>query len=285
MKFVTYRHGTKQPEPGLLVNDQVFSLFTPATPDLESIIAIDAAAGATGSRKQWQSTSSGLPLAEVELLAPLSHPPRIFCVGLNYNDHASESKMTPSKVPTIFMKLASGIVGDGADVVLPANSQEVDYEAELAVVIGKGGAGITADDWQSHVFGYTALNDVSARDVQLATTQWTLGKSFPTFCPLGPCIVSADEIADPHALGVRLSIDGEMLQDGNTRDFLFNIPAVLAYISSITPLLPGDIISTGTPPGVGLGRTPKRWLRPGEVMTIEVDGIGTLRNPVIAARA
>ena len=275
MRFVTYKHENGQAMPGLLRDETVYSL--PQYADLEALIR-------SGNAAKVKPEGEGLPLGHVKLLAPLTHPPRIFCVGLNYMDHASESKMTPSKVPTIFMKLASGIVGDGATVVLPSNSREVDYEAELAVVIGKGGSHITRANWQEYVFGYTALNDVSARDVQLATTQWTLGKSFPTFCPLGPCIVTADELGDPHALGVKLTIDGEVLQNGNTRDFLFDIPAVMEYISSIVPLGPGDVISTGTPPGVGLGRTPKRWLEDGEEMTIEIEGIGRLRNPVAAQR-
>jgi 2-keto-4-pentenoate hydratase/2-oxohepta-3-ene-1,7-dioic acid hydratase in catechol pathway len=275
MRFVTYKQENGRAMPGLLQGETVYGL--PQYADLKAVIH-------SGNAAEIKPEGEGLPLGGVELLAPLLHPPRIFCVGLNYMDHASESKMTPSKVPTIFMKLASGIVGDGATVVLPSNSQEVDYEAELAVVIGKGGSHVTRANWQEYVFGYTALNDVSARDVQLATTQWTLGKSFPTFCPMGPCIVTADELGDPHALGVKLTIDGEVLQNGNTCDFLFDIPAVMEYISGIVPLEPGDIISTGTPPGVGLGRTPKRWLKDSEEMTIEIEGIGRLRNPVAVQR-
>jgi 2-keto-4-pentenoate hydratase/2-oxohepta-3-ene-1,7-dioic acid hydratase in catechol pathway len=152
----------------------------------------------------------------------------------------------------------------------------------MAVVIGKGGFRISAADWKNHVYGYTIVNDVSARDVQLATSQWTLGKSFPTFCPIGPAIVTADEIADPHVLAISLSIDGEVLQSSNTRELIFNVPTLIEYISSITPLLPGDVISTGTPAGVGLGRNPKRWLKPGETMTVTVEGLGSLVNPVVA---
>jgi 2-keto-4-pentenoate hydratase/2-oxohepta-3-ene-1,7-dioic acid hydratase in catechol pathway len=148
-------------------------------------------------------------------------------------------------------------------------------------VIGKGGANI-AQDWEDHVYGYTILNDVSARDIQLATTQWVLGKSFATFCPVGPWIVTRDEVTDPHALDISLSIDGERLQHANTRDLIFKIPALIEYISSIVALEPGDIISTGTPPGVGLGRTPKRWLKPGEEVSITIESIGTLTNRTVA---
>jgi 2-keto-4-pentenoate hydratase/2-oxohepta-3-ene-1,7-dioic acid hydratase in catechol pathway len=180
------------------------------------------------------------------------------------------------------MKLPSAIIGPGDPIVLPVNSSQPDYEAEFAFVIGRGGYRLSADEWQSHVYGYTILNDVSARDVQNASSQWSLAKSFPTFCPLGPAIVSADEIADPHSLAIGLTIDGVVLQSSNTRELIFKIPDLIEFISSITPLLPGDIVSTGTPSGVGLGRTPKRWLQPGETVTITVEGLGSLTNPVVA---
>ena len=157
----------------------------------------------------------------------------------------------------------------------------VDYEAELAVVIGKAGHRIVASKWEEHVFGYTMMNDVSARDVQRATTQWSLGKSFPTFAPMGPWVVSKDEIADPHRLGISLTIRGERLQDANTSQMIYKIPALIEYISSIVPLQVGDMISTGTPAGVGMGRTPQRWLKAGDEMVVAIDGIGELRNPVV----
>ncbi len=149
-------------------------------------------------------------------------------------------------------------------------------------MIGKGGFRIPASAWREHVYGYTIVNDVSARDVQFATSQWSMSKSFPTFCPIGPAIVTADEIADPHALAIGLSINDEILQNSNTRELVFGIPELMEYLSSITPLLPGDVISTGTPPGVGLGRTPKRWLQPGETVTVTIEGLGSLTNPVVA---
>jgi 2-keto-4-pentenoate hydratase/2-oxohepta-3-ene-1,7-dioic acid hydratase in catechol pathway len=231
-----------------------------------------------------EKPQSLIPVAQVQILAPILNPPRVFAIGLNYQEHAAESKMKVQVVPTVFFKLTASIVGDGAEIVLPSISTQPDYEAELAVVIGKGGFEIKADDWEDHVFGYTILNDVSARDVQLATSQWTLGKSFPTFTPMGPAIVTADEVPDPHALAIKLSIDGETLQDANTRDLIFRIPALIEYISAITPLEPGDIISTGTPQGVGLGRTPQRWLKPGEEVVIEIEKLGTLRNRTTAQK-
>jgi 2-keto-4-pentenoate hydratase/2-oxohepta-3-ene-1,7-dioic acid hydratase in catechol pathway len=222
------------------------------------------------------------PLAEVRIHAPLSNPPRIFCIGANYSEHAKETGHAVAEFPVVFFKMTTAIIGQGQPIVLPVNSSEPDYEAELAFVIGHGGFRIDAEDWHRHVYGYTIVNDVSARDIQRSTSQWSLAKSFPTFCPMGPAIVTADEIADPNSLDIRLSIDGEVLQNSSTNQFVFQIPRLVEYISSITPLLPGDIVSTGTPAGVGIGRTPKRWLKPGETISITIEGIGTLTNPVIA---
>ena len=186
--------------------------------------------------------------------------------------------MQVQAVPTVFMKLASSVTGPDTDVILPRNSTQPDFEAELALVIGKPGYRIAAAQWRDHLFGYTILNDVSARDVQLATSQWTLGKSYPTFAPMGPAITTVDEIADPHELDIRLTLDGEVMQDANTRDLIFRIPQLIEYISAYVPLEVGDIISTGTPEGVGLGRKPQRWLRPNEQMVITIHGLGELRN-------
>ena len=269
MKLITFRHN-ESIRSGVLENATVKPLAATGGDDVLGLIANE------DTKPKFDGTA--IPLSDVTLLAPLLHPPRIFGIGLNYREHAAESKMAVQAVPTVFMKLPSSICGPEADVVLPANATQTDYEAELAVVIGKPGFRIKPEDWEQHVFGYTIVNDVSARDVQLATSQWTLGKSFPTFTPMGPVIVTREEIADPHALGIRLTLSGEVMQNANTRDLIFRIPELIAYISSIVPLEAGDVISTGTPPGVGLGRTPQRWLHDGEEMIIEIDGIGSLRN-------
>ncbi len=283
MKLITFRRTpAAAPEPGLLQKDAVYPLAPLGYVDAESFIA--AGEQALASARAAVGKQPSVPLSSVQLLSPLLHPPRIFCVGLNYLDHAAESKMAVQAVPTIFMKLPSAITGPDSDIVLPPNSTQPDYEAELAVVIGRSARNVTRDNWRECVFGYTILNDVSARDIQLATSQWTLGKSFPTFCPIGPCVVSADELTDPHTLDVRLTIDGETMQHANTRDLIFDIPAVLGYISAIVPLEPGDIVSTGTPHGVGLGRTPPRWMRPGEEVVIEISGIGRLVNKTVTTR-
>lgn len=269
MKFVSFTTLGGSVQPGILRGDRVVPL--PAFDSLQQVIE-------GGAMKDVPADAASLPLVDVTLVAPLAKPPRIFAVGLNYADHAAESKMKVQTVPTVFMKLSSSVCGPGDEVILPKNSTEPDYEVELAVVIGKPGYRIAADAWENHVFGYTILNDISARDVQLATSQWTLGKSFPTFSPMGPCIVTKDEIADPHALDIALSIDGEVLQHSNTRQLIFKLPQLIEHISSLTPLEAGDIISTGTPEGVGLGRDPKRWLRDGEEMVCTIQGIGELRN-------
>ncbi len=234
------------------------------------------------SGKLGALAAAKIPLNQVKLHAPLPNPPRVFAIGLNYRDHAKESGMAIPTTPVVFFKMTTAIIGPGEPIVLPKNSTQPDYEAEFAFVIGRGGYRIPASAWRDHVYGYTIVNDVSARDVQFASTQWSMSKSFPTFCPLGPAIVTADEISDPHQLAISLTIDGERLQNSNTRELVFKIPELIEYLSSITPLLPGDIISTGTPPGVGLGRNPRRWLKPGETVTVTVEGLGSLTNPVVA---
>ena len=273
MKLVSYSIGDSQVYPGALVGNSVVNLGE-TWRDALAVIG----AGLTTPPQNGPT----FPLDQVRLHAPLSNPPRVFAIGLNYRDHAIESGMELPKSPVVFFKLTPSVIGPGEAIILPRNSSEPDYEAEFAFVIGKGGYRIPAAAWRDHVYGYTIVNDISARDVQFASSQWTLSKSFPTFCPLGPAIVTADEIADPHALDISLTIDGETLQHSNTRELVFKIPDLIEYISSITPLLPGDIVSTGTPPGVGLGRTPKRWLQPGETVTVTVEGLGSLTNPVTA---
>ncbi|MFP5207881.1 MAG: fumarylacetoacetate hydrolase family protein [Acidobacteriota bacterium] len=273
MKLVSFSTPGGNIRPGALVGDIVVDLNKAGYADALAAITAGLTVPPDGPT---------FPLAQVKLHAPIANPPRIFAIGLNYRDHAIESKMELPKTPVIFFKLQTAIIGQGDAIVLPRNSTQPDYEAELAFVIGKGGFRIPGSAWREHVYGYTIINDVSARDVQLATSQWSMGKSFPTFCPMGPAIVTADEVPDPHTLAIGLSIDGEVLQNSNTRELIFRIPDLIEYISSIAPLLPGDIVSTGTPSGVGLGRKPQRWLKPGETVTVTIQGLGSLTNPVVA---
>jgi 2-keto-4-pentenoate hydratase/2-oxohepta-3-ene-1,7-dioic acid hydratase in catechol pathway len=272
MKLVSFSEADGLVRPGVLSDDGTLVI------DLATTGFADTLAVITHGMKELKSGDPyrSYPLGDVKLHAPLGNPPRIFCIGLNYLDHAKESGMEVPKFPVVFFKLTPSIL-------LPAVTKEPDYEAEFAFVIGEGGYQISADDAMAHVYGYTIINDVSARDIQFSTSQWSLSKSLPTFCPMGPAIVTVDEIADPHALDVQLSIDGEVLQHSNTKELIFKIPALIEYLSSITPLLPGDIVSTGTPYGVGLGRTPKRWLKAGETVTVTIEGLGDLVNPVVSA--
>ena len=278
MKLVSFSVGDGAAQPGFLSesDDTIRALAMQGFKSTLDVIE----AGLTGP--ELNKTYGFYRRDEVRLLAPLANPPRVFCIGLNYRDHAIESGMEIPKFPVVFFKMTPSIVGPGDAIVLPGITKEPDYEAEFAFVIGKGGFQISAASAMDHVYGYTIINDVSARDIQFSTSQWSLSKSLPTFCPMGPAIVTADEVTDPHALDVQLTIDGEILQSSNTRELIFKIPALIEYISSITPLLPGDIVSTGTPYGVGLGRNPKRWLNPGETVSITIEGLGTLTNPVVA---
>lgn len=280
MRLVTYKDRDRSIKPGVLLGEEIVDI-SGQVDSIKSLIegGPDALARL---RNSLQGKTHRIPLAEVELRAPLQNPPRIFCLGLAYRDHAIETHQEIPKVPTIFLKLTSALNGPRSAVVLPKRTQQPDYEAEFAFVIGTGGKNISADAWEEHIFGYTIMNDVSARDVQMATSQWSLGKSFDTFAPLGPAIVTKDEVPDPHALDIKLTIGGEVLQHSNTRELIFRVPDLIAYLSAISSLEPGDIISTGTPAGVGLGRTPHRWLRPGETIVTEVEGLGQLVNAVVA---
>jgi len=216
----------------------------------------------------------------VALKAVILNPGKIICIGLNYRDHAAETHQSLPEVPVVFTKYPNTLIGSGEAIVLPRVTQSVDYEAELAVVMGKRGRYITEAEAMDYVAGYSVFNDISARDYQMRTSQWTIGKTFDTFGPFGPALVTADEIADPHALTIRLSIGSEVLQDSNTRELIFSIPQLIAYLSSVMTLEPGDVIATGTPAGVGFTRKPPRFLYAGETVRVEIESIGVLENPV-----
>src|ERR1700730_10341732 len=282
MKLVTFECNGST-EPGALFDDKVIGLKSAGFPTLLHLIQGGAEALQRAQALIDNPPADAIvPLATVRLLAPLSHPPKIICVGLNYRDHALDCHAEIPKVPTIFSKYTTAILGPGEAIILPRHSKEPDYEAEFAVVIGKGGRYITKDRWREHVFGYTNLNDVSARDFQMATSQWMIGKTFDTFAPIGPAIVTVDEIEDPHNLKIQLELSGELMQDSNTSNLIFKLPKLIAYLSSVFTLEPGDIIATGTPAGVGFARKPPRWLKPGDEVTVRVQGVGELTNPVIA---
>ena len=238
-----------------------------------------------------ESLASGTPLdgsalevvelADLHILAPLRNPGKIICVGLNYVDHAAESGVPLPSTPLLFSKFNTTLVGPGEPILIdPSNSVQVDYEAELAVVIGAQGRSVDESAAPGLVFGYTLANDISARDAQFADGQWMRGKSFDTFCPLGPQIVTPDEIGDVEDLDITLTLNGETLQNGSTTDMVFSVAELIAYCSRFFTLEPGDLILTGTPPGVGFARTPPVYLQAGDRVTVASSGIGELTNPV-----
>jgi 2-keto-4-pentenoate hydratase/2-oxohepta-3-ene-1,7-dioic acid hydratase in catechol pathway len=242
--------------------------------------------------KPMPPTGAPIALGAVQLIAPIPRPRRnIFCVGKNYHAHAKEfagsgfdsSAKAGGDVPTVpiyFTKVPESVIGPGETIrIVPEVSTAIDYEAELTVVIGRGGKGIKAADAMQHVWGYTIINDVTARDWQSRHMQWILGKSFDTFCPMGPWLVSADE-CDGTRTGVRCYVNGEERQNASTTDLIFDIPTLIETLSAGITLYPGDLIATGTPVGVGIGFKPPKYLKPGDVVRVEIDGIGVLENPL-----
>jgi 2-keto-4-pentenoate hydratase/2-oxohepta-3-ene-1,7-dioic acid hydratase in catechol pathway len=211
---------------------------------------------------------------------PIDRPEKIVCVGLNYRDHAEEQGTELPEAPLLFAKWPNTLIGPGEPIVIPPITKQVDYEAELGVVIGRRVRGTSAENALDAVAGYLCLNDVSARDLQFSDGQWVRGKSLDTFCPVGPHFVSADDVPDPQALSIRALVNGDVLQDSNTSNMIFSVAEIVAHVSQAITLEPGDLIATGTPAGVGAFRDPPIWLEPGDEVTIEIESIGALTNPV-----
>ena len=218
-------------------------------------------------------------------MLPIERPGKIVCVGLNYKDHAEEQGVELPAAPLLFAKFTTSLIGPGAAIVIPPLVTQCDYEAELGVVIGATVRNVSRENALEAVAGYICANDVSARDLQFADKQWTRGKSPDTFCPVGPRLVPAAEIADPHNLRIRTLVNGEVLQDSSTSNLIFGIDEIISYISQTSTLEPGDLILTGTPAGVGVFREPQRLLQPGDEVTVEIEGLGELTNPVVAGPA
>lgn len=221
--------------------------------------------------------------SELRMLPPVPRPPKVICLGLNYRDHAEEGKQTVPDAPPLFAKFAETLIGPGEPLVMPRVSDQVDYEAELAVVIGRRGRYVPAAEALRYVAGYTILNDVSVRDYQFHTTQWAAGKMFSRSTPVGPDLVTADEVEDPHELEIETTVNGQTVQRSSTRNMIFTIPDVIAYVSNICELEPGDLIATGTPAGVGFVRRPPLFLRPGDTVRVRIARVGELSTPVVAA--
>ena len=284
MRLVTYRSSTGPRVAGIKGGTLVD--LNRADPSVPSCIKALLAGGAEGLRRAEKALASGEAIRGegIRLLPPIPSPEKVICVGLNYADHARESGVEPPPVPVIFSKFPTAVRADGDAIVLPRLSKEVDYEAELVAVIGVGGRHIPEQQARRHVAAYCCGNDVSARDWQIRKPggQWLLGKSFDSFAPFGPALVTADEVPDPNHLKIQLRLNGHLMQDSSTAQFLFAIEKLVAYVSGVCTLSPGDVIFTGTPPGVGFARKPPVYLRPGDVVEVEIERIGVLRNPVVA---
>jgi 2-keto-4-pentenoate hydratase/2-oxohepta-3-ene-1,7-dioic acid hydratase in catechol pathway len=216
-------------------------------------------------------------------VVPIERPGKIVCVGLNYRDHAEEQGVDLPSEPLLFAKFPTSLIGPGEAIVIPPTVTKCDYEAELAVVVGERVKNVSKENALEAVRGYLCANDVSARDLQFSDGQWTRGKSPDTFCPVGPRVVPRDDVPDPHALRIRALVNGEVMQDSTTSNLIFGVDEVIAYASRTSTLEPGDLILTGTPAGVGVFRDPPRLLQPGDEVTIEIEGLGALTNPVVAA--
>ncbi len=276
-----------KPEPALRGPIETLEAGAGAPFDMVDLISRGpdylAALGAVARAAARANSEPGLarPLAEVRLRAPIARPPKIVCIGLNYVEHAQEQNIQAPEDPVFFLKASNIVIGPGDPIRLPPNTKQPDYEAELAVVIGKGGGRIPQERAWEHVAGYMMLNDVTARDMQRADKQWFRGKSCDTFAPTGPWLVTADEVPDPHRLAISLTLNGETMQESNTSNLIHRIDFLISYLSQSLSWEPGDVLSTGTPPGVGVFRDPQVFIKPGDEITVRVDGVGTLTNAVV----
>ena len=281
MRLVTFKAGNAAPLVGALVGDEVLALDVQKYPNMTAFLSAGPQALADAEKLSRDSHSPRYSLKNITLLTPVPNPGKIIAVGLNYLDHARETKMEIPKWPILFAKFSSSINGPDAPVVLPQDDPQGDYEAELAVVIGRTAKTVSEADAMNYVAGYMPLNDVSARRWQFADKQWVRGKSPDTFCPTGPWLTTRDSVPDPHSLYIRMRVNGSTVQDSNTSNLIFRIPKLIEFISEAITLEPGDIIATGTPDGVGVFRKPPAFLKPGDVMEVDIEGLGVLRNQVV----
>jgi 2-keto-4-pentenoate hydratase/2-oxohepta-3-ene-1,7-dioic acid hydratase in catechol pathway len=282
MKLVTFRNGGP-PRVGMVVDDQVVDVHE-ADPSLPAEMTALLAAGPpalAAVRRAADTARRRLPLAGVKLAAPVLRPPKFFGVGLNYADHVRETGAKTPEIPIIFNKQSTCVTGPHDPVHLPRASQVLDYEGELAFVIGRRCRHVPRDRAREVIAGYTVCNDVSVRDWQMRVPTMTMGKSFDTHGPLGPCLVTADELDDPHSLRLRTWVSGDLRQDSNTKELIFDCFALVEHLTTAFTLEPGDVVTTGTPSGVGIASKPPRLLSAGDVVRIEIEGIGRIENPVI----
>ena len=297
MKLARYRYGKKQ-HYGVLVNDNKIVCLTSLArhmqkqlpKKLEEFIekgekAVETAEELLKKTPKNVVDNFSLPINKVALLAPVTHPPKIICLGLNYADHIEEQitehgALIPDE-PIIFLKPHTTIIGPKENIVKPSFVKQLDYEAELAIIIGKEAKNVPVSEAKSYIFGYTILNDVSARDIQFKDKQWTRGKSFDTFAPIGPCIVTRQQLQDPSNLYVRTWVNNELRQDSTTKKMVFNVYEIVHHLSRVMTLEPCDIIATGTPAGVGFAMKPPKFLQAGDIVKMEIETIGVLENMVV----
>jgi 2-keto-4-pentenoate hydratase/2-oxohepta-3-ene-1,7-dioic acid hydratase in catechol pathway len=276
MRIARFRHDGAE-SWGFVTGDRIATAPNDA-PGIPAVLALPPAELASVEAR----AGAPVPLADVELLAPVPDPPQFIGVGLNYRDHAEESGMPVPEVPITFGFLNSAIIDPGIAIELPPFTDEVDWEVELAIVIGRGGRDIPLDEAMAAVAGYTIVNDLSARDIQMREGQWSRAKSFDTFKPMGPWITTTDELGTAGSLAVKLWVNDVIKQDGSTVELVFDVPALVSRLSASVTLQPGAVISTGTPPGVGFAMKPPEFLQAGDTVTLEIEGIGRLSNPVVS---
>ena len=283
MKLLTYQDANRQSHLGVLRDRHIVNLHQASQGDLPDDMLDFLRLGNDGmqtARDLLEDRAGDIALDSVRLQAPITNPSKVVAIGLNYMDHVREANFDVPEFPTMFCKYPSSIVASGDEIRWSAEiTGQVDYEAELALVIGKSARNVAAGNAYDHIAGYTNCNDVTARDLQFRPgDQWLRGKCLDSFCPLGPWLVSADEIPDPHALSIQCRVNGQVLQNSNTAEIIHRIPQLIEYLSEAFTLLPGDVVITGTPHGVGAFRKPPLWLDDGDVVEIEVEGLGVLRN-------
>lgn len=301
MRLVSYSVGGERKRPGIETRAGIADLQSVAALagysaerqtllcEAREVVALslpelaELAAIAEGGRSELEARGGLHAPESIHRGAPVPDPQKIICLGLNYRDHAAESGLEPPATPMFFAKYRNSLIGPSDVIVPPRHTKAVDYEAELVVVIGRSGRNISAEDALDYVAGVTAFNDVSARDLQLANNLWTGGKAIDTFGPCGPALVTMDAIADIQSLAIRTRINGQTVQDGNTSAMIFGVAETIAFLSEIMTLEPGDMIATGTPAGVGQSRNPPLFLHHGDVVEVEIEGVGVLRNPIAAA--
>jgi len=288
MKLVSYESAGEQARLGAVKDDRIVNLHRASAGELADDMLEFLKAGEVAmqtARKVVAKADDGIRIDSVKLLSPVTNPSKVIAIGLNYMDHIREADIGVPELATMFCKYPSAIIGTDADIHWSRGlTRQVDYEAELAIVIGKAAKDVSEANAYDYIAGYMNCNDVSARDLQFRPgDQWLRGKCLDSFCPLGPYLVTSDEIDDPHKLSIKCKLNGQLMQDSNTREMIYQVPYLIQYLSEAFTLLPGDVIATGTPHGVGAFRDPPIWLGQGDVVSVEVEGLGSLTNRCVVS--